>query len=544
MKKFVVLSLVGLMIMAFGATSYAQVDFKAYGWLTAGFINSRNIGPSNTGSAVASYWNPPFYPKGSGYGPWWPPFVSHDSSLAYANDSELSGAWNRPVNFFSQWSCIFFEWNVGKEIKGVFNIETVSYHSGTNTINRNFPADFIQTIQGAEFDTGLWDTRVGQTRLRQAYVSFGLPYFGIPVPMNLMVGIIPMAIRPPFMWLTTNGAGIQFDMKPDPLAISFTWAKMAEGKIAVADDSNHFSLEARAKVGPANIGGYTIFQTMNTYPIVYNETPYGYPSSNYEADFWWFGGYADAKVGPINLNLDLAFDTGKVKGRDSAGYGSYKDVKYRGWSGQVKATYPWDKFAFGAVLSYFSGADLKKTSLSGLPGANVANSLGAGTSRKVGAMVYPAGSAMWVAWGESMFLGGHAPSTAIAIPQGMPAAGWNTQVTRGATGGTWIAKLFGSAQLTPWYKVTLWGLYIGDTTKNGNSFGDAVNYAGYLRDDKTIGWELALVQDISIYKNLTLSIGSGMLFAGDALDQKIAGTNLNKSPKNPYMLSTKLNFVF
>jgi hypothetical protein len=87
-------------------------------------------------------------------------------------------------------------------------------------------------------------------------------------------------------------------------------------------------------------------------------------------------------------------------------------------------------------------------------------------------------------------------------------------------------------------------LYIGDTTKNGNTLGDAVKYSGVLRDDKTIGWELALVQDINIYKNLVWTIGAGMLFAGDALDQQIAGTNMNKSPKNPFILATKLVFNF
>ena len=50
------------------------------------------------------------------------------------------------------------------------------------------------------------------------------------------------------------------------------------------------------------------------------------------------------------------------------------------------------------------------------------------------------------------------------------------QLSKGAFGGTWFAKLYGSAKLTPWYKVTFQGLYIGDTTKNGNTFGSAVKY--------------------------------------------------------------------
>ena len=47
------------------------------------------------------------------------------------------------------------------------------------------------------------------------------------------------------------------------------------------------------------------------------------------------------------------------------------------------------------------------------------------------------------------------------------------QASKGPFGGTWFAKLYGSYKVTPWYKVTLQGLYIGDTTKHGNTFGTA-----------------------------------------------------------------------
>ena len=523
MKKYIGLSLIALLIIGLSATVYAQVDFKTYGGFYAGFINSRNVS-STTGAVTSVFSSPP----------------------------DSGGSFDRPVSFFSQWSNIFFEWDVGKDIRGVFNIETISYHGGTNTVSRNTPPEIFQTIQGAEFDTGLWDTRVGQTRLRNAYVQFGVPYFGIPVPTTVSAGIIPMATRPAFFWATTEGSGIQVDMKYDPAAFTFTWGKMAEGKTAVADDSNWYSLEGRANVGPTTVGGYVVYNDMKTYPIVYNETAYGAPSSQNAARMWWLGLYADGKAGPVNFNFDFAMDTGKVKGNANAlaiaGMNPYlvSDVKYRGWSGQAKVTYPWEKFSFGAVLAYFSGADLKKTSRDGLPGDSPANSLGVATT-KVGSMIYPAGDIEWVIWGESLFLGGNAPASAIAIPQGLQSGSWNTNLNRQATGGTWIAKLSASAQATPWYKVTLWGLYIGDTTKNGNTLGNAVNYDGTLRNDKTIGLELSLIQDIKIYKNLTFTIGSGILFAGDALDQSVGSVNgywYNKSPKNPYMFSTKLSYDF
>ena len=41
------------------------------------------------------------------------------------------------------------------------------------------------------------------------------------------------------------------------------------------------------------------------------------------------------------------------------------DVKYRGWAGRVKVDFPWEKFNFGMVGMYASGADANKTSTRG-----------------------------------------------------------------------------------------------------------------------------------------------------------------------------------
>jgi hypothetical protein len=559
MKKFVFLSLIALLIMGFSTAAYAQVEFKAYGMLNFGFIWDRNFASDSAPGVynnITSYFTSPFMPPGSGRTYYiGPDTYTRTATAAPLPMTDTYGAWDKQASYMSSYANIFFEWNAGKEVKGVFNIETCNYHSGTNTIATNNLA--YNQIQGAQFDTGLWDTRVGETRLRNAYLEFAVPYFGIPVPLTIRGGVIPIAVRPSFMFATTNGAGVQLDIKADPAAFTFVYGKMAEGKLVVADDSDYYSLEGRFNTGPATIGGYIIFQNMNTYPIVYNEAPYGdtYGGSNYDAKFWWFGGYADAKVGPVDLKFDLGFDTGKIEGIPSSqvvnpftGVVSYlgivDDVKYNGWATQVKATYPLEKFTFGGLLSYASGSDLKKTSRDGLPGKTVANiSSGSVTSSKVSGWVFPAGDGQWVGWAESMFLGGYW-SSLICIPQGLQGGNWNTMVSRGGTGGTWVAKLSATYPVTSIYKITLWGLYIGDTTTNGNTLGNAVKADGTPRDDKSIGWELSLINDIQIYKNLNWKVGAGILFAGDALEQNVAGTTTNKKPANPYMLSTVLTYNF
>ncbi len=106
-----------------------------------------------------------------------------------------------------------------------------------------------------------------------------------------------------------------------------------------------------------------------------------------------------------------------------------------------------------------------------------------------------------------------------------------------------MAKLYGSYKVAPELKITLQGLYIGDTTQNGNTVGNAVKSDGTLRDDKSIGLEADIIGELMIYKNLKFSAGFGYLWAGDGLDlQKTSTTNFE--PKNPWQLTTNLTCIF
>lgn len=112
-------------------------------------------------------------------------------------------------------------------------------------------------------------------------------------------------------------------------------------------------------------------------------------------------------------------------------------------------------------------------------------------------------------------------------------------------GGLWLTKLYGSYKVTDMYKVTLAAIYAGDTTKSGNSIGNARKADGVtLRDDKDIGFEFDLLNQLTLYKNLTWDIGFGYLMAGNAWDFWDATTNTNKSPKNPWGLNSRLVYSF
>jgi hypothetical protein len=237
-------------------------------------------------------------------------------------------------------------------------------------------------------------------------------------------------------------------------------------------------------------------------------------------------------------------------------------VDYKGWMGRIKIDFPWEKFNFGVVGMYASGSDANDTSVSGLPGTTVANGTGglpaspygAKLSTKVSGYVVPPGTEQDTNNRESIVVYG--TEAGASGGAGIAETANYNQVNRGAFGGTWFAKLYGSAKVTPWYQITLQGLYIGDTTKNGDTLGSAVKYPGtpltILKDNTTIGWELDLINEIWIYKNLRWFIGAGVLWNKGALDlsrnvnPSATGTPiyLNARPSTPWALRTRLIYTF
>jgi hypothetical protein len=336
------------------------------------------------------------------------------------------------------------------------------------------------------------------------------------------------------------------------------WAKILEGVDAGADDADLYGLHVNAKLGTFTVGGYGLYYNMNTYPLQYmtgiswgtvggvsaaTSSSYGLTvPGTQRADFWWFGAYADGKAGPVDLNLDFVYDTGKVRQKFRTAYAP--SVKYSGWAARMKVDFPWEKFNFGVVGMYASGLDANKTSTSGLPGTSVANPAAAPrVSTEVGSYVTPVGSEQDTNNNESIVVFGTDSGASGGI--GIAKTTNYYQVSRGAFGGLWFGKLYGSAKLLPWYKVTLQGLYVGDTTKHGNTLGNAVKTGTTaLRDDKDVGFELDLINEIKIYKNLDFTFGGGYLWAGDAMDIKKGTLNANFSPKNPWAVRTKLIYTF
>ena len=490
MKKFILFGFLGLLVMAFATGSYA-LEFKASGMIDAQWFYNVNATAANPAGGfynalpAAFKWNPSTGLKG--------------------------GALDRKVNYYESRARLKFDAIVDKNLSGTIFFEMDSSRWGD-----------ISPSGAQRNAMGYWAADRAAVEVKNVFIDFGLPYIGIPVPMSFRVGLQPIAIRPN-IFLYTDGMGVIWSTKVDPAAVQLIWAKPFEGRDAVAqDDVDVLGGHLTAKIGTISAGAYALYYNMNAYPFsaITAGTVYGYTAS-YDAQMWWYGLYMDGKLGPVDVNLDGIMDRGKVMPRDSV-YGVpnfIPDVKYRGWAVRAKIDFPWDKFNFGLTGYYATGADTQDTSATGLPGSSPGSGIKP-YSTKVTSYVVPPGSESGAAFGESVVFysfWGNRGDSGIANTLNY------TQMSRGPIGGTWMAKAYATIKATPWYKVTLQGMYIGDTTKNGDTFGTAVSYNpfyGYtLRNKKDIGWEFDLINEINIYKNLKLTVAGGYLFAGKAMDQ-------------------------
>ena len=62
MKRFILLSLMGLLIMALSSSAYAQIEFKASGFIDAQWEYNVNASSNNTSAGIYKFYHQLFYP--------------------------------------------------------------------------------------------------------------------------------------------------------------------------------------------------------------------------------------------------------------------------------------------------------------------------------------------------------------------------------------------------------------------------------------------------------------------------------------------------
>ncbi len=584
MRKLTVLSLIGLLILAFSATGYAQkLEFRASGFIDFDTIVAQNV-PSyfpQVGTAggrasgnIFQTWS--LVPGAYTATPAMVLAGLVPASSAQPYGSRETGQWNRTGAYATSRAHLKFDAVMGPNLSGTIYFEIDAFRIGGSAAGSGAgvgAAGGYLTQAADKNNFAGWTTDKAAVEVKNIYIDIGLPYFGIPVPITLRVGAQPLGIRPNMM-LYSDGAGITAGIKADPFMIIPMWAKQAEGADFAADDNDVYGLHVNAKVGTFTLGGYGLYYNMNTYPSAYGtgitwpstagagtgspttfttSSSYGvYAAGTQSSHMWWLGAYADGKLGPVNLNFDFVYDFGSAHERLTA---NIPDVRYQGWATRLKVDFPWEKFNFGVTGMYATGADYDRTGRDGIPGQPVASLNRPGKlSRRVNSFVLPPGSEQAPINGESLVV--YSCFNAAADGgTGIANFASYTNLHRGGFGGTWFAKLYASVKPAPWYKLTLQGLYIGDTTKGGNTFGTAIKYVGLgatrYRDDNDIGWELDLINEIDIYRNLKGFVGFGYLWAGRALDiarvispALIVFANQNAHTSNPWNFTTRLLYTF
>jgi hypothetical protein len=103
MKKFIILSLFGLLVMTSNPVYGQTLEFKASGYMEMQTYWYRNVTPGLTGQNIRTFWSTPFYPD------------------TYATAS--SGAWDRTNAYLEYRSRLRFDAIMGKALSGTFVFE-------------------------------------------------------------------------------------------------------------------------------------------------------------------------------------------------------------------------------------------------------------------------------------------------------------------------------------------------------------------------------------------------------------------------------------
>jgi hypothetical protein len=508
MKKFVVLSFISLLILAFGSIVYGQEKAPVLEFKASGFIDMQTFWQKNATQA-----NP-------AAGIYATPVTKTDSTtFAYSKNfagGRPTGALDTDAAWWESRARLKFDMLMGPNLSGTFFFEFDSTPWGNGS-------------GGTRNSYGYWGGDRASLEVKNIYLTFGMPI--IPVPMQFRVGEQGFALRPNIL-LTTDGIGVTMDTKIDPVVIQLMYGKIYENQVYASDDNDMYGVHVRGNFGTFTPGVYWLYYHMNTYPTDPGGANTG--ASNNYAELSWFGGYLDGKVGPVTMNLDFIYDTGFVASR--ADGLKPPRVDYQGWLLHGKMDYAIEKANIGVLAYYASGADAENTSSSGLPGTRT----GRGDySRRVTSYIIPTSSESGAAYGES------AVFYSFWLTRGDAGIANNlnyTQSCRGGLGGTWMAKLYGSYKIFPDFKTTAQIMYIGDTTKNGNTLGSALGDSGRPKDYSYIGTEFDLIGEWQIYKNLAFRGAWGFMWAGPAMKQW-SGVS-NHMIQNPWGFYTNLTYSF
>ena len=241
MRKLTVLSLAGLLILAFGAVGYAQapkLEFRASGFIDAQTFIGMGVPQYNSAAGIYQVTNgnynqrvnfnttvtqPAGVPAGIFAGP-----IRVDSQ-----------GWNRTQSNWEGRAHLKFDAVMGPNLSGTIYFEIDTYRYGS-VLNGSASTREVNNF-------GAWTTDRTAVEVENIYIDVGLPYFGIPVPITVRVGAQPIGVRPQ-MLVYSDGTGVTAGIKIDPVMIMPIYAKALENLDFADDDVDVWGLHANASL--------------------------------------------------------------------------------------------------------------------------------------------------------------------------------------------------------------------------------------------------------------------------------------------------------
>jgi len=223
------------------------------------------------------------------------------------------------------------------------------------------------------------------------------------------------------------------------------------------------------------------------------------PSANNKKVYFLFTPYAIAKIGPVDIQAELNYATGKYKQYDNAIDGS--DVTLQNISGWIDATVTFNPVYFGATFAYVSGDDPNTTD------KQEGGTLNGGQD-----------------WNPCLIMFNYYDRTYwVSVLNG-----YNSTTNAGPMSNAWFGQ--GRVGVKPLAALDIMASL---------SYAKADQKpAGVLND--LYGWEVDVTGTYKITNNLSYMLGVGYWFVGDYYK----GNNNANSLNNDYMLINKLTLTF
>jgi hypothetical protein len=222
--------------------------------------------------------------------------------------------------------------------------------------------------------------------------------------------------------------------------------------------------------------------------------------NNYKLNYFLFTPYAIAKIGPVALQAELNYATGKTKQYDDASLGT--DITLENWSGWIDATATFGPIYFGGTFAYVSGDDLTTTNKS------EGGTINGGRD-----------------WNPCLILFNYYDRTywVGALP------GNGTSTNSGPMTNAWFYQ--GRVGFTPTAALDI-------MASVSYSYADQKPTTAWL--NKTYGWEVDVIGTYKITNNLSYMLGFGYFLTGDYFK----GAVLNSEVRDDYMVINKLTLTF